>query len=457
VTAIAERRTRRTRIAAAAALAMTVVAGALVVVGVITLSNSQAGEAVGVDDRPRIALPATPNALLAATDEEGRLASLVILTLSPEWSGGSIVTIPVNADGTAGFGVQRRPLDAFFDPTDPEGLVLAVEDMLSITIERAAVVDPAGLEALLAPIGPVQVVLPDAVVDSDAVGAPEPDGDAEPDGDGEGTGEGGDGGTEPAGVIVSAGPQVLDTAQIVTVLTAIDDDVPAYLQHPLDVAMWTALAEAESPGSPPPPVTDDAGQLVAPASVDALMVSLFSGEVGVRDIAADEPSEQNNPTGADVVVLDRFDAALVFGQISPALVSTPSTGSSMRIVGQFTDEQLAVTDGLYESGADLMRVLIGRMLFLGANIVSIDTTPSGAGEVTVVEVTDPRALQDWIEASAILFGDAEVRVAESVIEGIDVVVTLGTSYLRHEMETDWGDPGDEPDPTTPTGTVEDDG
>jgi hypothetical protein len=421
------------------------IAGALVVVGLTTLSNSQAGEAVGVDERPRIALPATPNALLTVTDDEGELTSVVIVTLTPEGQGGSIVTIPVNADGTAGFGVQRRPLDAFFDPADPDGLVMAVEDMLSITIERSLAVDPAGLEAVLAPLGPVQVVLPEAVIDSDAVAVePPPEegaDDVEP---------------GPQGVIVTAGPQVLDTAQIVAVLTAVDDDVPAYDQHTIDVAMWTALAQNSPITVPPPPVaTDDAGWPLPPATAEALLVSLFAGEVGVRDLAAVEPAEIGNPTGADVVVLDRADASMVFAQISPALVLTPNIGSNMRLLVQYTDDQLAAGSDVYESNAVLAREVTGRLLFLRANIVSVDTEATGAPELTLVEVADPRRLDEMTQGADIIFGPSEVRIATTVVEGVDMIVTLGTAFLERESAAA-GDGGAGPG-STPSGTVEGDG
>ena len=118
-------------------------------IGVVTLSNSQEGEAVGVDARPRVQFPATPNAVLAVTDESDRLASVVVMTLLPEGQGGSIVTVPVNADATAGFGEQRRPLDESFDATDLPGLIASVEEMRASTVQGAEVVDANDLEALV--------------------------------------------------------------------------------------------------------------------------------------------------------------------------------------------------------------------------------------------------------------------------------------------------------------------
>ena len=106
---------------------------------------------------------------------------------------------------------------------------------------------------------------------------------------------------------------------------------------------------------------------------------------------------------------------------------------------------------------DLSGELIGRLLFLQANIVSIDTTPSGAPDLTIVEVADPRLLEESIRASEILFGPSEVRLATTVLEGVDIVVTLGTPYLEREADNDDGAAGLVPDDTVPAGTVDADG
>src|SRR5690606_37782662 len=114
--------------------------------------------------------PATPNGLLAVHDDDGQLTSLLVMTLDPAGQGGSIVTIPVNADVSAGFGLERRPLDESFDPGDVEGLVASVEEMLSIAIQRASVLGPSQLATLLAPIETLEVVLPRDIIDSSAAG-----------------------------------------------------------------------------------------------------------------------------------------------------------------------------------------------------------------------------------------------------------------------------------------------
>jgi hypothetical protein len=432
MTAIAERRKRRTVFGAVAAVLLIVAAGAMFVVGVVTLSNSQEGEAVGIDTRPRVQFPATPNALLAVTDENGQLASVVVLTLLPEGQGGSIVTVPVNADSTAGFGLQRRPLDESFDADDVEGLVASVEEMLAITIQRSAIVDAEGLEALLPTVEALRFVVPNDVVDTRGGG----------------------------GVIATAGPQTFTVEEMVSILAAIDDDAEVDASHANDVAVWESLAQTAPVAVPPEQVPlDELGRPVAPATVDELMIRLWQGEITVRDLLVVAVDEEANPTEADVVLIDRRDSNLVFAQVSPGLVSTPNTGLTVRIVANFTDEQLAEAGGVYGSTSDLAVELIGRLLFIGGNVTSVDTAPTGAPAVTIIEVAEERQLEENVEAAEALFGDAEVRVAASIIEGIDVEVILGMSYLEREAER-VGDVAPDTAPTESTdvaGTVAADG
>jgi hypothetical protein len=380
-------------------------------IGLITLSNSQEGEAVGVDPRPRVQFPATPNALLAVTDESGQLASVVVMTLLPEGQGGSVVTIPVNADATAGFGEQRRPLDGSFDADDVPGLIASVEEMLAITVQRAEVVDAEGLEALLPDVGVFEFVVPNDVVDTRGGG----------------------------GVIAVSGPQTFTLAEMVSILAAIDDDAEVDASHPNDVAVWESLAQRAPVAVPPEPIPlDGLGRPIAPATVEELMTRLWQGEVSVRDLLVIPVAEAENPTRVDVVLIDRRDSNLVFAQVSPGLTTMTNAGLKVRIVANYTDDELATAAGLYDSTSDLAVELIGRLLFLNGNVPSVDTAPTGAPSVTILEVANESQFDVAVELATALFGDAEVRVAETVIEGVDVEVILGMSYLDSELERSSG-------------------
>ena len=389
-------------------MALLLVIGAAVMfgIGVVTLSNSQAGEAVGVDTRPRVEFPATPNALLAVTDESGRLASVVVMTLLPEGQGGSIVTVPVNADITAGFGAERRSVQSAFGTVDLAGFVPLVEEMLSITIQRSEVVDAAGLVAVLPSGEALRLVLPNDVIDTQGGG----------------------------GLISAAGPQTFTRSEMASILAAIDDDAEVDTSHDSDVVVWEALAQTAPVTFPPEPVPlDDLGLPIEPSTVAELVDRLWQGEVAVRDLLVIPVLEAENPTEVDVVQIDRRDSTLVFAQVSPGLVSTPNLGLKVRIVANFTADDLASTGGLYDSTSDLVFELIGRLLFLSTNVVSVDTAPTGVPPVTIIEVADERQLQATIDAVGSLLGEVDARVADTILEGVDAEVILGASYLEHEM------------------------
>ena len=405
MTAIPERRKRRTIVGAVTGVLLVGAAVALFIVGVITLSNSQEGEAVGVDERPVVALPDTPNAMLAVTDSEGQLASVVIMTLLPEGQGGSIVTIPVNADATAGFGEERRPLTELFEADDPESIVEPLEGMLTMTIERSAIVGVDDLVDILEPIESLEVVLPEDVVDSSLLGS---------------------------GIVALAGPQTLRRLLVAQALAAVNDDGASYDHHAVDVELWSQLARTAPINVPPEPVdVDEFGRPIPPDTVEELVMRLWEGNIEVRDVAVIEPLESADPSGADAVVVDRADAVLVFSQVSPALVSTPNPALAFRIEARYSDEQLEASSDPFESNSEMVREITRGLLFVQANVVSIDTEPAvdGAPEITRIEVSDERFIEDMELVGPILFGESVVVISSTVLDGVDVVVMLGTGYL----------------------------
>ena len=91
--------------------------------------------------------------------------------------------------------------------------------------------------------------------------------------------------------------------------------------------------------------------------------------------------------------------------------------------------------------------VIGEMYFFQANVVSVDTqpAPAGAAAVTLIEVAEERFIADMEAIAPIVFGESEVVLASTLIEGIDVVITLGTDYIATKAAT----------PSPPTDTAPD--
>lgn len=397
MTALPGRRRRATVVVAVTTLVVFAVAAALTVLGAVTLYNSTEGASrSGVTDE--LAFPTTPTGALAALDEQGNLASIAVLVVQPAGRGGSIVAVPVSADASGGEGDERLPLAETVALQGVERLAGELEVALRLTLDHVEVVDAERLGELLAPIGELVVDLPDDVTDAD--------GDR----------------------VVRAGRRRLDAGQAAEILTARDPDVPAAEQYRAAAAVWSAVAEAVGDGigaEGGPPATVAPGDDVDDAA--ELFTRLVAGTVGYRSLRTTPPDPDDNPRGADVVVLDAAELSLVFGQIAPGAVAAPSAGLSFRVVAAFSDEQLAAS-GL--TNTELAYKAISSLQFIGANVRSVSTTPdpSIVEQATVIEVAH-ETLGDDDESAEVLFGDVTIRVAERPIAGIDAVAILGGAYL----------------------------
>ena len=133
-------------------------------------------------------------------------------------------------------------------------------------------------------------------------------------------------------------------------------------------------------------------------------------------------------------MIDRRDSLLVVTQISPSLVSTPNPGLTFRLEVRYSDEQLAEVEDVFASRSQVSRTLIGELLFFQANVVSVDPTAAsgGAPGLTRIEVAEERFVEELAEFAPLMFGESEVVVAATLVDGVDAVVKLGTGYLDSE-------------------------
>jgi len=420
VTARPSVRRRSTLIAAGLTVAMLLVAGVLALIGANSVVNSTAGDSVDPDDRPILEFPPTDNAALAVVDEQGRLASLVVATLLPSGTGGSIVNIPVNADANVGLDTTVRPLEALLDPDNPAAFFESVENTLALSLQFGEIAGAERLEALLAPVAPVSVDLAGPVLD---------------------------GSSDDTDVVVDAGVRQLDASMTALALAAIDTSGASYDHHWIDVDLWSAIAggagDVETQVDERPVTT-----------LDDLFTRLWAGPVQARDL---ELQPDVGPFDLDAVVLSRRDVFVVFGQISPVRVAAPGAGLVFRIVVPFSDEQISATDGLFDSRTDVARAVVGEMLSFENNVVSVDITPAdgGAPELTKIEVASEGFVPDLQASAFLIYGEAEAVLATERIDGVDAVITLGTSYF--DLDADAGGANESTAETDVGDTVVDDG
>jgi hypothetical protein len=286
-----------------------------------------------------------------------------------------------------------------------------VSAMLGVSLDVSAVIDAETLEAVLAPLGPVPVDLPVAVVGAD--------------------------GSE----VVPAGSQTLDAPALAAVLAASNPSDPTADQYDAAVAVWRAIAAAVGDGldqalpvppalgaDPAEPAATDAGGVPLTFDIGSLLSDLTSGPIGVTSLHPDPITELGaNPRGVDVVALDRAEVVTLFAHIAPSRMAAPNPGYNFLVRSSFADEQLV--DGLtrYDAAYAATAALIGDAV--QGNVLSVDTTAGDdVGAATVIEVNDVSMIPA-AEALADVFGTVDVRIAERRVAGINMIVQLGTDFL----------------------------
>jgi hypothetical protein len=398
VTASASRRRRNTLVALVATLVAAVLALLLVAVGAATLRDSRAGRHAAADTLPELGLPVTPTALVGVVDETDVLTSVVALVMAPNGAGGSIVVLPATGDSSLGLGDDRFPLAETYTVRGPEAFAIDAEALAGISFDVIEIVDGARFAELVAPLGPLAVDLPDAVVDDDV--------------------------EEP---LFEAGSATLDPDAAASVLTSRVTGSPDSLLEPLRLSMWTAVAERVGAGiGSALPVGPDVS-VPTPPDLDAFVERLYAGPVAARGVLFASPAADANPRGVDVVVPDRAELLLVFGQIAPARVAAPNPSLTFRIETSFTAEDL---ESVGANSADVAYGAIQRLLFVQANVVSVVTRSEEVPDITQAFVADRSRVSVVEENYPLVFGEMEVHAATERIAGVDVVVVLGRSYLE---------------------------
>jgi hypothetical protein len=379
VTALPRRRRNRSLAMLATTLLVAVSVPVLGYVGAKAVLDSTGGRDARADNLPIESFPSTPSAMYLTTDEAGVLSSVAVMVLAPSGVGGSIISVPVNADVGLSAGA-RQSLQQVYAEGGIEAMTFALESLLLVAINFSAEADPAQLVSFLSPYAPFTVELT----------APLPAGD-----EGE--------------TALSAGTSVLQAANAARVLTvgAAEPDQAAR-QGNLD-AIWRGVADSIGTGrAPATPI------VAAPTTFDEFVVHLVASETKSRGLTAARLTGTENPDELDVVELDRSESVLVFASIAPGSMSAPDVGPNIRLEAP--------------PGYDVeLKLTIDKLLFLNANVVSVKTTATPQPD-TVFLVPD-EAVRAEVAVTDEIFGDISFGTPTVRIDNVNVTIQLGTDYL----------------------------
>ena len=386
MTASATRRRRNTIVALVATVVAVVVAVGLAAVGAATLRDSRAGRHAAADTLPELGLPVTPTALVGVVDDEGVLTSVAALVLAPNGVGGSIVVLPATGDSSLGLGDDRFPLAETYtvagrtrSRSTPRRSPGSRSTSSRWSTRRA-------LADIVSPLGRAhrRSARPTSSTTTRSSRCSRP-------------------------VRRRSTP---DAAA--SVLTARVAGSPDSLLEPDRLAVWTAVAERVGAGiGSALPVGPDVA-VPTPTDLDEFLDRLFAGPVAARGVLFEPPAADANPRGVDVVVPDRAELLLVFGQIAPARVAAPNPSLTFRIETSFTAEDL---EAIGANSADVAYDAIKRLLFVQANVVSVVTRSGEVPEITQAFVAD-RSRIDVVEDNyPLVFGDLDVHSGDRADRG----------------------------------------
>jgi hypothetical protein len=174
-------------------------------------------------------------------------------------------------------------------------------------------------------------------------------------------------------------------------------------------ALWTGLVASIATGrAPATPIA------APPGTFDEFVTHLVASQTQSRGLGGVPLTGTENPDGIDVVELDRAEAVLVFASIAPGLMSAPAPGPVIRLEAPpGYDAQVKAT--------------IGKLQFLRANVVSVDTTAPVRAD-TVFLVPD-EANRVRVQTTDDIFGDITFGTPTVRIDFVDVTIQLGTDYL----------------------------
>ena len=422
MTALRRRRTRSTVVALVAAVGGLLTVAALGVAGARTLADSTEGRrAVGsADTIVSQRLPFTPTALVGVVDDDGRLTSTVVMTLRPDAVGGSIVAVAASADASNGTTGELAPLAAVLEVSGPVVYRESVERMTGLSFDVIEIVDAERFAELVTPLGDIPATF--AVALSDASSGEE----------------------WPADEVVLGAPSAARA------VTASDPSIADWYLEAGRSSVWRAVADRVGAGigSAEPITADD--EPVAPASLDEFLDRLFAARVDFRalgftpidderveeQLSADLADAFGPDASVSAVAHDRAELLMVLGAVAPGRLGAPLEAPSFRIVSGYTDDAVG---SLELNRSDVIKRAIDRLLFVQVNIVSVADLPGETvPEVTRLLVADPEIAGGVEETYADLFGEIEVVAAETAIDGVDVEVVLGRSFLD-ELRGESGD------------------
>ena len=390
MTTLKQRRRRQTWVAfGAGVLVLTMLPVSVVVAWRAIRDSKAAQEVVALPSRE---LPTTPTAILAVTDEQNFLTSISIVALTPEGAGGTVMILPVGLIKPGQPAGQPKRLADVYGSDGVDALKAAVESVTNSQIDLIAVNGVDVTAELIARAGTTSPTYATDVTDTE---------------------------TDATRIVAAAGANQLSPIQAAQVLASRDVAQMESARMPNIKATWDAIVASIGGGvigAVPAAVIPDVGAQT-PTDMPTFMSALFSGPIKVWQFGFERIIDaEQNPQDIDVYGFNAGELVMVMASVAPSAMVAVFPTLSVQIDSPFGD--ITVTqDATF------------RMLYMGTNVILVRQGTSAPPPVTVIKYSDEmdRAMAEPLTT---MFGEIVFEKATERVEGIDVQVILGDSFVN---------------------------
>ena len=411
--ALAERRRRVTWTAFIVGVASFLAIPVGSVVAWRAVRDSRAAEEVV--SLPLRTIPSTPTAIFATVDERNVLSALSVLALGPDGAGGTVMIVPLNIVVPGQEIGGLKTISQVFSEEGEEGLKLAIENITNSQIDLVSVNDVDDTGDLLARVGTIIADFVTDITDSEL---------------------------NIITVIAEAGENRFAPIQAAAVLASLDTRQVDSQRTPQIRAIWDGVQKAVASGrlgAEPVGVIPDVGAQV-PVDMMTFMSGLFAGPINIWQIDAIAiNSLRKNPESLDVYEYDPGEVISVMASMAPSAMVAVFPTLNVSLNSPYPD-------------VEVTRSATERLLYMAANVMLVRQVGDVPPPVTIIRYFDEtdRALSENL---SLMLGEIVFEKATEGIEGVDIQVILGESFLQFLKTGPAPDPDIDPETLMTTTTA----
>ncbi len=404
-------------------------------IGVIAGGRSLLGSSGGrsVDASQQLKIPSTPMALLATVNDVNALTTVTLFVLAPEGVGGTIISLPANTRAEIVGTEAPRTLADSYAQGGLAALTIDAEGVLDVTFARVGALGIAETAVLLSTVPTIRVELDKPVVNTQIV-APDPNATTT---------------TIKSGSKVSTGtlppaPLTVDTElfaagvidlapdQAAAVLVAKRAGEPESDRLGRTKSLWVGVAAAVGGGVAIDPalVTETTIAGSTPSDIAWFVRYVFAGPIQVWQLTAMPLAGADNPTGADIYMLDRAEVLLLMASVAPSSLAGVGGGFSVQVDSPFNDISIS-------------HAIVERLSYLGIGVALMREVAGPPSQQTAFNYIDKASIEGSRASLESVLGALKYSKMSRSVEGVSAQIILGQDFADFIAAT----------PTLPSTTI----